>query len=121
MSAPDVSPPTVHTVTTARRSLAEDQDMRIRRYLLSMGIRTVCFVLMYVIDHPIRWIFLLGAAVLPYLAVVLANAVDHRSEGELQPVDHSRTAIGVRSEGVLEGRVVDDPAPGGATRQDEWV
>ena len=48
------------------------------RYLLSMGIRTVCFVLAIVTIRPVRWILVAAAVFLPYVAVVLANATDRR-------------------------------------------
>lgn len=67
-----VGPP-VYAITAARRGLREDVEARTRRYLLSMGIRTVCFVLAVVTPGWPRWAFLVGALVLPYLAVVIAN------------------------------------------------
>jgi len=50
-----------------------------RRYLVSMGIRTVCFVLAVVaivLLHwtVIGWALVVAAVVLPYIAVVMANA-----------------------------------------------
>ncbi|SJN24183.1 hypothetical protein FM104_04400 [Microbacterium esteraromaticum] len=45
------------------------------RYALTMGIRMVCFLLMALV--PLgwwTWAFAAGAIVLPYLAVVYANA-----------------------------------------------
>lgn len=108
MPSTATAPTTVHTVTTAHRSLAEDQAMRTRRYLMSMLIRTVCFVLLVVVDHPVRWLFLLGAAVLPYFAVVLANAVDKRSEaGDPEPVSPQRALPSAGRE-ALSGTVLDD-------------
>lgn len=77
----------VHTVTTAPRSLAEDTEMRLRRYLWTMGIRTGCFVLAVVIDSWVRWAFVVGAVVLPYFAVVLANAVGPRWGSRISGVD----------------------------------
>jgi hypothetical protein len=49
------------------------------RYLLSMGIRTACFVLAVValgVLHwtVVGWISVVGAVILPYIAVVVANA-----------------------------------------------
>ncbi len=44
------------------------------RYAISMAIRTVCVVLAVVVDGPLRWVFVAGAVLLPYVAVVLANA-----------------------------------------------
>ena len=50
------------------------------RYLISMGIRTVCVVLAVVVDGPLRWVFVVGAIVLPYVAVVMANARGERRQ-----------------------------------------
>jgi hypothetical protein len=62
-------------VTGARRGASDDLAQRQRRYLISMSIRTVCFVLAVVTHGPIRWILVAAAVVLPYIAVVMANAV----------------------------------------------
>jgi hypothetical protein len=67
----------VHVVTQARRSLTDDVAYRQRRYLLMMGIRTVCFVIAVVlfINH-LGWLTAipaLGAIFIPYFAVVFAN------------------------------------------------
>ena len=63
----------VYQITGARRGVREDVDTRTRRYLISMGIRTVCFVLAVVFDGWLRWVFIAGAIDLPYLYVVFAN------------------------------------------------
>ncbi len=39
-----------------------------------MSIRMVCFVAALLTDGPIRWVLLVGSLVLPWVAVVLANA-----------------------------------------------
>lgn len=39
-----------------------------------MIIRTVCFLLTVALPSPYRWFALAGAMVLPYVAVVIANA-----------------------------------------------
>jgi hypothetical protein len=74
------------SVTSAPESRSEDQARRLRRYLLTMGIRTVCFVLVVVIDSWWRWVFAAGAVFLPFIAVVLANAVRPSVVGRLRPV-----------------------------------
>jgi hypothetical protein len=62
-------------ITTAPRSHSEDVAHRQRRYLISMGIRTLCFLLAVVsIGHWFMWLFIAGSFVLPYVAVVMANA-----------------------------------------------
>ena len=63
----------VYQITGARRGVREDVDNRTRRYLISMGIRTICFVLAVVFDGWLRWVFIAGAIALPYLSVVFAN------------------------------------------------
>lgn len=70
---------TVHRVTSARKALSEDQKARTKRYLISMTIRTVCFlaaVLAHVMNAPgwVTWGFVVGAVILPYVAVVMVNA-----------------------------------------------
>jgi hypothetical protein len=67
----------VHLVTQARRPLSEDISTRQRRYLIMMGIRTVCFVIALVLflNHA-GWLTAIpavGAIFLPYVAVVMAN------------------------------------------------
>lgn len=53
--------------------MSEDIDHRQRRYLISMGIRTVCVLLVVVLPDPWRWFAAAGAIFLPYIAVVFAN------------------------------------------------
>ena len=64
----------VHAITNVQESLSIDQSSRQRRYLLSMTIRTLCFILTVVSPSPYRWIALFGALILPYIAVIVANA-----------------------------------------------
>jgi CHASE2 domain-containing sensor protein len=65
-------------VTEARPGLSADIRYRERRYLIMMGIRTLCFVaavLMFV--NHLGWLTAIpavGALVIPYFAVVFANA-----------------------------------------------
>ena len=62
------------SITSAPKSLKSDLAGRQRRYLISMIIRTICFLLTVVLPSPIRWFALAGAMFLPYIAVVIANA-----------------------------------------------
>ena len=64
----------VHTITHAQRSLSTDQQVRTRKYLISMGIRTACVLGAIVVPGWPRWVLVAGAVILPYLAVVIANA-----------------------------------------------
>jgi hypothetical protein len=67
-------PDEVHTITAAQRGLSQEQSGRTRRYLISMGIRTVCVLAAIVVPGWPRWFLIAGAVALPYLAVVIANA-----------------------------------------------
>lgn len=93
----------VQVVTTAPESLADDQDHRAKRYLLTMAVRTTAFVLAVVTDGWVRWTFAVLAVFLPWIAVVLANAVRPRAFGRpQQPVVDPRRQV--------EGRREDPPA-----------
>ena len=78
---------TAHSVrvTTAPRSRADEQAARQRRYLISMGIRTLCFVGAIVASLlGIHWlwpILIVAAVLLPYVAVVMANAATTKGDG----------------------------------------
>ncbi|MGO1181980.1 MAG: DUF3099 domain-containing protein [Micrococcaceae bacterium] len=65
--------PEVYDISGASTSLTADQSARMRRYMIQMGIRTVCFVLGVFTEGWLRWTFFVAAMVLPYIAVVLAN------------------------------------------------
>lgn len=97
------------TITTARTGRSQDIHRREVRYLISMGIRTVCFVLAIVIQNPVRWAFVGAAFVLPYVAVVIANAAS-RGDSATVPVDDGKHQITTgRSEGELPGSTHDSP------------
>jgi len=86
----------VYAVTGLPESLRDDQKGRMRRYLLSMGIRTACFVLAVValgVLHwtVVGWVLVIAAVVLPYLAVVVANATKPRGGTHPGPVRPSTT------------------------------
>ncbi len=66
--------PEVYTITATNRALSSEQSGRTKRYLISMGIRTACVLAAIVVPGWPKWIFIAGAVVLPYLAVVIANA-----------------------------------------------
>jgi Protein of unknown function (DUF3099) len=63
-----------YRITDAPASLTDDLGVRYRKYVVSMVIRTACFLCFAFIDHWSRWLFIGGAVFLPYVAVVLANA-----------------------------------------------
>lgn len=63
------------STTSLPPSPQDDESSRMRNYLLTMGIRIACIVLMVVVQ-PFgwyTWLFAVGAVFLPYIAVVIAN------------------------------------------------
>ena len=69
-------------ITTASASRAEDIAARQKRYVLAMSFRTVCFVAaIFVTITWLRIILIIAALVLPYVAVVMANAAGSKSDG----------------------------------------
>ncbi|WP_354642835.1 DUF3099 domain-containing protein [Kitasatospora camelliae] len=74
----------VFRITGARTSLSEDVRGRQRRYVISMLVRTVCVLLAVVlwdVQRILAFAALGGAVLLPYFAVVIANAGRERAPG----------------------------------------
>lgn len=125
----------VYSITDAPQRHSEEQHARMVRYALSQGLRMVCFILAGV--TAMAWqswwsmVFVAAAVVLPYVAVVDANAggdryTRSREAGEVdaqfrltsssaeKPSEEQQwwedDADDVRSDGeaVIEGEVVRD-------------
>jgi hypothetical protein len=68
-------------ITTAAASRQADISARQRRYVVSMGIRTLCFLAAIAVGPGwLRWVLFAAAVVLPYVAVVMANAASNRRD-----------------------------------------
>lgn len=83
----------VPAVTSLPQSPRDEADHRVRRYALTMTIRILCFGLMVLVQPYgwYTWVFAIAAAVLPYIAVVFANAgsdsTETRAESPLQQLE----------------------------------
>ncbi|MFB7273367.1 DUF3099 domain-containing protein [Streptomyces sp. NPDC056244] len=67
----------VFRITGARQGLAEDVRGRQRRYVISMSIRTlavIATVALWNVERPVAIVTLVVGTLLPYVAVVIANA-----------------------------------------------
>jgi hypothetical protein len=62
------------SVTSVDVSPDEDRKGRILRYSIAMTIRFVCVILAVVVHGWLMWVCFAGAILLPYFAVVIANA-----------------------------------------------
>jgi hypothetical protein len=87
-------------ITTAATSPHEDISARQRRYVISMTIRTLCFLGAVVVGAGwLRWVLVAGAVLLPYVAVVMANATGTKSDDmELRDADFRRGELGAGKE-----------------------
>lgn len=78
-----------------------------------MGFRVACFIAMiFVPTNTLRLVLVIAAAVLPAFAVLIANAVEHRS-AKLEPIERGepehRRALPKEPTEVVTGEVVDEP------------
>ena len=114
-----MSDPT-HSITTAQHSLSSEQAGRTRKYLISMGIRTVCVIGAIFIPGWPRWVLIAGAVVLPYLAVVIANSGGSRKGQAPTDVRPQPVAALPASGAALEGVVIvpDDDTENGSAAQE---
>jgi hypothetical protein len=62
------------SVTSVEQSPEEERRSRFISYTIAMTIRVACVILAVVVDGWPRWIFIAGAVLLPYFAVVIANS-----------------------------------------------
>lgn len=73
-------------ITTADTALDDDMKSRIIKYSITMAIRTFCFVAAYFFFRAdltvLMWICVAGAVVLPYPAVIFANAGRERTTND---------------------------------------
>lgn len=69
----------VYTITEVGGRRSGDLTGRQARYLVSMAIRTACFLGAVAASGWLRWVLVVGAFLLPYVAVVLANAGRERA------------------------------------------
>lgn len=68
-------------ITTAPVSRSQDIRARERRYIVSMTIRSIAFVAAVAVGPGwLRWVLIAAALVLPYVAVVLANAGNQKQD-----------------------------------------
>ncbi|MFF8196593.1 DUF3099 domain-containing protein [Streptomyces bobili] len=74
----------VFRITGARQSLQDDVRGRQRRYVISMSVRTVAVILaatLWNVERHVAVVALVLGVVLPYVAVVIANAGRENAPG----------------------------------------
>ncbi|MDJ0315707.1 DUF3099 domain-containing protein [Arthrobacter antibioticus] len=76
----------VQAITNAAIAHSEDMHSRMVKYAVTMGIRMVCLAAIFVFDGWFKLIPVIGAVVLPWVAVVIANGgadIVHQERVEL--------------------------------------
>lgn len=100
----------VHSITDAPLKHSDEQRGRMIRYSVAMGIRIVCFiaaaVVAVVFESAWALAFAAAAIVLPYVAVVDANAGAQRYGGSRTPVEEPERLL---SDGHEEPESVPEP------------
>ncbi|MBC3762147.1 DUF3099 domain-containing protein [Quadrisphaera oryzae] len=112
------------SITSVGRSHQQDINARMLKYSITMGIRILCFGLIFVLPGAWRWVAAVGAIFLPYVAVLIANAGRERlpvawgSGRSVRdvPSPHREEAVAepaaLRPVTVVRGETVDSPTDG---------
>lgn len=93
-------------ITSARWSKSLDTEARSVRYLITMAFRVVSFVAGCFAPNPWNWVLFAAAAVLPAVAVVLANAIDQRTQPG-PPLEETAAHLALTPGVVVLGAVVE--------------
>jgi hypothetical protein len=64
-------------ITDARTGTSDEMSARIRQYTITMSIRAACFISMVFVHGVFRWVLFAAAVILPFVAVIAANQVNH--------------------------------------------
>ncbi len=95
-------------ITSARIGKTLDTDQRMKRYLISMAVRVVCFVSGVFAPLPYNIALIVLAAVIPGVAVILANAIDQRRPPVADVAEGVPDRLALGSGEVIRGEVADD-------------
>lgn len=71
-----------YSVTSAGVTPAEDRAHRMRMYFIAMSLRVVCIASLFWVRGWWILVAALGSIILPWFAVLVANAVNHSGDGE---------------------------------------
>jgi hypothetical protein len=108
------------SITTLPPSPDADRHGRMLKYGIMMGIRVICLVVVFLVPGWWKVAPGIGAVLLPYFAVVVANVGSGRSEAEVQRPGHvlPYSASGLYTgggdeadEGPRSGRPAPEDAP----------
>ena len=117
----------VPRITDARSAHTDEMHARMVKYTVSMSIRMVCLFLLFFVHGWMLWVVVVGAVVLPWFAVVIANGgSDSSNIGGDSPYEaaapqqleaHVSDAPDSPDTTVLSGEIIDDDGPSGQGTQ----
>lgn len=96
-------------ITDAPKSLDDDFDRRRKRYAIMMGLRALCVIaaaLTYHVSWVLAALLVVGGAILPWAAVILANdrpPKKSRRTRRYRPPDPTRALPPRRDDRTIEG------------------
>ncbi|GAB3540759.1 hypothetical protein GCM10027403_31090 [Arthrobacter tecti] len=108
--------PEIHNISDAREAHSDEMRQRMIKYSLSMGIRMVCLILVFVVEGWLQWVMIAGAVFLPYFAVIIANGGSDTSN-----LAHSEALLDRAPAPELEAPVAGTREDGPVTLQGEVV
>jgi hypothetical protein len=73
------------SLTSIAQSPEDERRSRMLKYTLAMTIRVVCIVLAMFVQGWLMWLCFAGAILLPYFAVVIANASGSAKKSDSLP------------------------------------
>jgi hypothetical protein len=93
----------IHSISDARVAHSDEMRSRMIRYTVSMSIRLICFILIFVVPFVwLQWVMIACAVFLPYFAVIVANGGSDTSN-----IRHSDALIDRAPVREIEARVID--------------
>jgi hypothetical protein len=81
------------SLTSIEQSPEAERKTRMIKYTIAMSIRVVCIVLAMFVQGWLMWVCFAGAILLPYFAVVIANAVGPGSGSSSLPKAMAPTLV----------------------------
>lgn len=111
--------PAAYSITGAPKSRTDDVRSREVRYLISMGVRVACFIGAFVTEGVLRWVLIVAAVLLPYVAVVIANAGRERTRNAPAPyIPEGRMQLPAGGSGAV-GQPSNQARPGASAGSDQ--
>ncbi|MFW6598262.1 DUF3099 domain-containing protein [Propionibacteriaceae bacterium Y2011] len=101
------------SITDAPDAASRDASKRTKRYLIMMGIRVVCIMTAFLIPGWPKWVVIAAAAILPGIAVLVANQPNRRKIASSQAQDEGsdRPQLSDGSYDVVPGELDETSEP----------